>query len=193
MYEIWIQYIAVFKRYRPETIFHSEIKGHNSDNNWWILSIIELDLYFMIMYLCIKYESNTPMFSKDIARKPFFVRTGQDVRDVRTYGQGWCYMPPHYKWRGHKNQSTMCFSNLHRRNYCPVNKDAVAVRRSDWSTAKWDHAYRRLDILWQTLGHGLAAIFWSFVTEAKFGLPLSSSGVFKEFETRVSRKKLGVN
>ena len=31
-----------------------------------------------------KYESNTPMFSKDIARKPFFVRTGQDVRDVRT-------------------------------------------------------------------------------------------------------------
>ena len=25
------------------------------------------------------------MFSKDIARKPFFVRTGQDVRDVRMY------------------------------------------------------------------------------------------------------------
>ena len=23
-----------------------------------------------------KYESNTPMFSKDIVRKPFFVRTG---------------------------------------------------------------------------------------------------------------------
>ena len=84
MYEIGIQYIAVFKRYRLETIFHSEIKGHNSDNNWWILSIIELDLYFMIMYLLMKYESNTPMFSKDIARKPFFVRTGQDVRDVRT-------------------------------------------------------------------------------------------------------------
>ena len=39
----------------------------------------------MIMYLCMKYESNTPMFSKDIARKPFFVRTGQDVRDVRMY------------------------------------------------------------------------------------------------------------
>ena len=26
-----------------------------------------------------KYESNTPMFSKDITRKPFFVHTGQDV------------------------------------------------------------------------------------------------------------------
>ena len=40
----------------------------------------------MIIYLCMKYESNTPMYSKEIARKPFFVRTGQDVRDVRTYG-----------------------------------------------------------------------------------------------------------
>ena len=44
------------------------------------LSIIELDLYFMIIYLCMKYDSNTPMFSKDITRKPFSY-----VRDVRTY------------------------------------------------------------------------------------------------------------
>ena len=48
-------------------------KGHNSDNNQWILSVIELDLFFMITYLCMKYESNTPMYSKDIARKPFFI------------------------------------------------------------------------------------------------------------------------
>ena len=34
----------------------------------------------MIIYLCMKYDSNTPMFSKDIARKPFSY-----VRDVRTY------------------------------------------------------------------------------------------------------------
>ena len=59
------------KRYCPETIFHTEIKGHNSDNNWWILPIIKLDLYFMIIYLCMKYESNRSMYSKDIARKPF--------------------------------------------------------------------------------------------------------------------------
>ena len=83
MYEIWIEYTDVFKRYRPETIFHLKIKGHNSENNRWILSIIELDLYFMIIYLCMKYESNTPMFLKDIARKPFFVRTGRTY--VRTY------------------------------------------------------------------------------------------------------------
>ena len=36
-----------------------------------------------------KYESNTPMFSKDIIRKPFFVRTGRTYvsTDVRTYGR----------------------------------------------------------------------------------------------------------
>ena len=61
------------KRYRPETIFHTEIKGHNSDNNWLILSLIKLDLYFMIIYLCMKYESISPMYSKDIPWKPFFV------------------------------------------------------------------------------------------------------------------------
>ena len=38
-------------------------------------------------------------------------------------------------------------------------------------------------------GIGLAAISWSFVAEAKFGLPLSSSGVFKEFETRQQKKR----
>ena len=32
-----------------------------------------------------KYESNTPMFSKDIARKPFFVRMGRMY--IRTDGR----------------------------------------------------------------------------------------------------------
>ena len=49
--------------------FFMESKGQNSDNDEWILFIIELDLYFMIIYLCMKYESNTQMYSKDIARK----------------------------------------------------------------------------------------------------------------------------
>ena len=40
-------------------IFRTEIMGHNSNDNWWILPVIELDLYFMIIYLCMKYESNT--------------------------------------------------------------------------------------------------------------------------------------
>ena len=34
------------------------------------------DLYFMIIYLCIKFQSNTPILSKDIARKPEVLRTG---------------------------------------------------------------------------------------------------------------------
>ena len=55
------------------TIFHTEIKGHNSNNNWWILSVIELDLFLMIIYLCMKYESNTSLYSKNIAGKPFFI------------------------------------------------------------------------------------------------------------------------
>ena len=67
----------------PGNHFSYEIKGHNSDNNRWILSVIELNLYYMIIYLCMKYESNTPMYSKDIAREPFFVCMAQDVRDVR--------------------------------------------------------------------------------------------------------------
>ena len=54
-------------------------RGHNSNNNWWILCIIELDLYFMITYLCMKYESNTPMFSKDIVRKPFFIMRSRAI------------------------------------------------------------------------------------------------------------------
>ena len=69
-----MKFTNVFKRYRPETIFRTEIKGQNSDNNQWILPVIELDLYFMIIYLCMKYESNSPMYSKDIAPKPFLYR-----------------------------------------------------------------------------------------------------------------------
>ena len=54
--------------------------GHNSDNNQWILSEIELDLYFMIIYLCMKLESNTPMYIlKDMARKPFFIRKSRAI------------------------------------------------------------------------------------------------------------------
>ena len=87
VYAIWIQYTNEFKKYRPETIFHIETKGHNSDNNWWILSEIELDLYFMIIYLCMKYESNTPMYSKDTARKPFL------GRDVRTRVMIYAHLP----------------------------------------------------------------------------------------------------
>ena len=59
-------------------------KGHNSNNNWWILSIIERDLYCMITYLCIKYESNTPTYSKDIARKPFFIRRSRAITLIIT-------------------------------------------------------------------------------------------------------------
>ena len=57
-------------------------KGHNPHYNWRILPSIDLDLYLMIIYLCIKYESSTLIFSKDIEWKPFFVQ--MDRGDVRT-------------------------------------------------------------------------------------------------------------
>ena len=100
-------------RYRTETIFQSwkffkVEKGHNSQNNWWIVPLIELGLHFMIIYLCIKFQSNTPILSKDIAWKPKVLRTGRMGQD----GTGWTDVhmdsrgticTPHWKWRRHKH------------------------------------------------------------------------------------------
>ena len=47
-------------------------KGHNSHYNELILPYLELDLYFMIIYLYVKFEFNTLMFSKDIKLKLVF-------------------------------------------------------------------------------------------------------------------------
>ena len=54
-------------------------KRHISGNYRWILSVIKLDLFFMIIYLCMKYESNTPMYSKGIIRKPFLIRWSRAI------------------------------------------------------------------------------------------------------------------
>ena len=43
----------------------------------------KFNLYFMIIYLCIKYDSNILIFSEDIKQKPFFVR--MDWTDGCTY------------------------------------------------------------------------------------------------------------
>ena len=65
-------HISIFlKKYiRRKPSFECE-KGHNSHNNGLILPNWN-DLYFMIMYLCVKYEFNTLMFSKGIELKLFF-------------------------------------------------------------------------------------------------------------------------
>ena len=52
--------------------FSYKIKGHNSDNNRWVLSLIDLDLYFIIIYLCMNYESNTPMHLKRYGQETIF-------------------------------------------------------------------------------------------------------------------------
>ena len=63
VYKIWIQYTNLFKSYETETIFQSRKKGHNSQNYRWILLYIKLDLHFMIICLCIKFQSNTPILT----------------------------------------------------------------------------------------------------------------------------------
>ena len=83
--DLYFMNIYLCMKYEPNTPMISkdiarkpfsltEIKGHNSDNNQWISSIIELDLYVIIIYLCMQNESNTSVYSKDIAWKPFFIR-----------------------------------------------------------------------------------------------------------------------
>ena len=42
----------------------------------------------MIIYLCMKYESYSPMFSKDIARTPFFIRRSRAITLIII---GWFY------------------------------------------------------------------------------------------------------
>ena len=64
----------------------------NSDNNCWILSEVEVDLYLMIIYLCMKYESNTPNHPKDTVQKAFVVRIRQDIQDKQT--RVMLYAPP---------------------------------------------------------------------------------------------------
>ena len=65
----------------------------------------------MIIYLCIKFQSNTTMLSKDIARKPKVLcmgRTGQTY--VRTAVILYAPHPPNWKWRGHKNNIRFGYS-----------------------------------------------------------------------------------
>ena len=73
MYKIIIQYTnQSLKKISEGKHLLKVKKGNNSHNNGLILPLLELDLYFMIIYLCVKYEFNTLMFSKDIILKLFF-------------------------------------------------------------------------------------------------------------------------
>ena len=65
-------HINLFKKISEGKHLLKVKKGDNSHNNGLILSVLKLDRYFMIIYLCLKYEFNTLMFSKDIKLKLFF-------------------------------------------------------------------------------------------------------------------------
>ena len=83
----------IFSEEMETTFVHTDMtmklkKSHNSHNNWCILQKIEFNEYFIIIYRCIKYESNTLIFSKAIKQKLFFVPT--DRQDVCKDGLHGC-------------------------------------------------------------------------------------------------------
>ena len=43
-------------------------------------------MYFMIIYVCMKYESNIPMCSKDVARKSFFRQRSRAITLIMIEG-----------------------------------------------------------------------------------------------------------
>ena len=65
-------HISILKKISEGKHFLKVKKGHNSHNNGLILPELEFDLYFIIIYLCVKYNFNTLMYSKDIKLKLFF-------------------------------------------------------------------------------------------------------------------------
>ena len=90
MYKICIQYTYLFKRFERKPFFVHMDRTLKLKKDITPIKIggfypNELDLYFMITYLCIKYESNNQIFSKDIKRKPFFVHAN-GITD-RMYGR----------------------------------------------------------------------------------------------------------
>ena len=64
----------------------------------------------MIIYLCIKFQSNTPILSKDIKRKTKVLRTGQtDGTDVCT-DSGDTICPPIENGGGIKKQTRLLYN-----------------------------------------------------------------------------------
>ena len=71
----------------------------------------------MITYLCIKFQSNTLFFSKDITQKPFVLRMGRTGRegrdewkDVRTDNGD--TLPSPLKMAGHKKCLTALWTGF---------------------------------------------------------------------------------
>ena len=107
-------------------------KGYNSHHNCWILPLIELNLYFMIIYLCIEYESNKPIFSKDIERKPFFE---VEKKGHNSHHIGGFYPKSNltyllliiYLFIKSKSYTLIFLKNIERKPFFEVEKRAIAL------------------------------------------------------------------
>ena len=83
------------------------LKAHNFVKNQWIVTQIEIDLCFDVLYKHTKLEWNRSSLSKVIERTPNFYNGRTDARtDERTDARTGVTLnapPPFFEWRGHKN------------------------------------------------------------------------------------------
>ena len=75
----------------PETIFRTETKSHNSDNNWWILSVFELELYFIVIQINPIHQWIQKISHRNIFKYMTYAHTGK----------GGAISPTPFKWLGH--------------------------------------------------------------------------------------------
>ncbi len=71
MWKISFGSIYSFRSYHPDIIIflNSELKrGHNSVKIWWSVTRFELDLPFMVIYICAKYYLDPSTLSGVIIR-----------------------------------------------------------------------------------------------------------------------------
>ena len=105
VYKIWIQFTNLFKCYGMETIFQSWKRASTLKIIDGLYTKSNLT-YILWLYTCVQNFNPIHQSFQKISHgnQKCYVWDG---RDVRTYGQRWYYMHPHWKWRGHNKIKTV--------------------------------------------------------------------------------------
>ena len=102
----------------------------------------------MIIYLCTKFQSNTPILSKDIARKPKVLRIGQTGRDGRMDGtdgrtdSGDTICPPIENGRGIITKVVQADNSVKNRRNMPVSNPKADLHNINEHTKFGGKIYR---------------------------------------------------
>ena len=89
-----------------------------------------LDLYFMIIYLCMKYDSNTLNLFKNIKGTFFFVSTDGMDRQTGCTDNSDTICPSIWKWWRHKKYFLLFFTNF---NLLMFHNNTVKISES-WTS-----------------------------------------------------------